>query len=247
MADLSMWATPPESLPLPNDEVHVWRAALDQPASNVNALLQLLTRDEIDRAGKFHFQKHRDQFVVARGVLRTIIGRYLSLAPAQLRFSYNHYGKPALDEALASYQLCFNVSHSHELALFAFTRHRQIGLDIEYMREDFASEEIAERFFSRREVLTLLGLPAHLRTEGFFNCWTRKEAYIKADGKGLSIPLDQFDVSLAPGEQAALLSTAADAAEALRWSLKALTPGDGYAAAVAVEGHDWKLKCWQYS
>jgi 4'-phosphopantetheinyl transferase len=133
------------------------------------------------------------------------------------------------------------------LALYGFTRGREIGLDLEFRREDFASEQIAEHFFSAREVEMLRALPLQLKTEGFFNCWTRKEAYIKAVGLGLSLPLDQFDVSLAPQEPVALLRTGDDEREAARWSLKALTPAEGYSAALAVEGHDWHLKCWGWT
>ena len=113
------------------------------------------------------------------------------------------------------------------------------------IRPEFASEELAERFFSRTEVSALRALPADMQSEAFFNCWTRKEAYIKARGEGMSLPLNQFNVSLAPGSDAALLGNLRDAAEVLRWSLQELHPGTGYRAAVAVEGHGWKLRCWQ--
>jgi 4'-phosphopantetheinyl transferase len=121
-----------------------------------------------------------------------------------------------------------------------------VGIDLEYIRSDLAVEQIAERFFSRREIATLRALPIDLRTYAFFLCWTRKEAYIKARGEGLSLPLDQFDVSLIPGEPAALLNTQRDLYEVSRWSLQELTPAPGYAAALAVEGHGWHLACWQW-
>jgi 4'-phosphopantetheinyl transferase len=142
--------------------------------------------------------------------------------------------------------LSFNLTHSHQLALYAVTRRREIGVDLEYVRADFADEQIAERFFSPREVAALRTVPENLLKEAFFHCWTRKEAYVKAKGEGLSIPLDQFDVSLAPGEPALLLSTRDDPQEADRWSLQALFPGSGYVAALAVEGRTWRLKCWQW-
>jgi 4'-phosphopantetheinyl transferase len=140
--------------------------------------------------------------------------------------------------------LRFNASNSHGLALFAVSCGRELGTDVERIRADVASDQVAERFFSPGEVAVLRSLPNHLQTTAFFHCWM-KEAYIKAHGEGLSIPLDQFDVSLAPGEPPALLSTQQDPVEASRWRLEELNPGPGYMAARAVEGHNWKLKCWQ--
>jgi 4'-phosphopantetheinyl transferase len=245
---LAAWPSPPARLSLESEDVHVWRAILDQPVKTLGAMQRLLSADESERAHRFHFRKHREHFIVARGVLRTLLGKYLGVEPSQLRFSYTAYGKPAL-AGISEGQppLRFNLSHSGELVLYAFTRGREIGLDLELRRDDFASEQIAEQFFSAREVKMLRALPVGLRTEGFFNCWTRKEAYIKAVGLGLSLPLDQFDVSLAPQEPAALLRTGDDEREAERWSLKALTTAEGYSAALAVEGHGWRLKCWDWT
>jgi 4'-phosphopantetheinyl transferase len=142
----------------------------------------------------------------------------------------------------------FNVSHSYKMALVGVTRGRQIGIDLEYIQKDFACEEIAKRVFSPQEIATLDDLPGDLKHEGFFNCWTRKEAYIKARGLGLSYPLNQFEVSLIPGEPAQLLSIESDDFfEASRWSLRELELGARYAAALAVEGHNWQLECWQWS
>jgi len=134
------------------------------------------------------------------------------------------------------------------MALYAVAYRREVGIDLELIRHGLEEEQIADRFFSRREISTLRALPAALRRYAFFLCWTRKEAYIKARGEGLSLPLDQFDVSLIPGEPAALLRTRPDSDEALRWSLQELTPGPpGYAAALAVEGEGWSLALWQWS
>lgn len=240
------WNAAPEKLLLGHDRIHVWRAALDQPPSTIEAFLQTLADDERTRAGKFRFQRDREHFIVARGVLRALLGRYLDQQPEQLRFSYSPYGKPALADDSSTGGLRFNISHASGLALFAFTRSREIGLDIEYLRDDFDCGQIAKHYFSRREVAALCALPAETQTLAFFNCWTRKEAYIKALGEGLSHPLDQFDVSLAPGEPAALLSAGNDSQEASRWFLRELAPGPGYVAALAVEGKDCRLSCWQW-
>jgi 4'-phosphopantetheinyl transferase len=241
-----LWRPPPAELRLANAEVHVWRAALDPATSCVEHLQRTLSADESHRAARFHFPMDRRRFIVARGVLRDILGRYRGVQPSALGFRYSAYGKPALVDDADAEGLRFNVSHSHEMALFAVTRGREVGVDIEYLRREIACEEIAEHFFSARERASLRALPAAMKPQAFFNCWTRKEAYIKAHGEGLSLPLDQFDVSLGPGEPVALLATRSDPREVLRWSLQALTPGPGYVAALAVEGQGCQLSCWQW-
>jgi len=240
------WRLPPETLILGSDEVHVWRAALDQTTSQIESFRHTLAADEQARVERFYFRRNREHFIVARGVLRALLGFYLNNAPECLSFRYSSHGKPALAWESGGDMIRFNLSHSHGVALYAVTRGREVGIDLEYIRSDLEVEQIAERFFSRREIATLRALPIDLRTDAFFLCWTRKEAYIKARGEGLSLPLDQFDVSLIPGEPAALLSTHRGSHEALRWSLQELTPAPGYVAALGVEGHGWGLACWQW-
>src|SRR5439155_22463572 len=194
-APVSLWCSPPEILEVTCNEVHVWRATLDLPRSRVQSLEQTLAADERTRAEQFHFQKDRMHFIVARGLLRAILGRYLATNPCTLRFCYSQYGKPTLArEAGSDASLCFNVTHSHGLALYAITRNRALGIDLEHIRMDVAYEPIAEHFFSPYEVRMLRTVPPHLRSAAFFSCWTRKEAYLKARGLGLSLPLSQFDV-----------------------------------------------------
>jgi 4'-phosphopantetheinyl transferase len=214
------------------------------PEAQVRSLWDTLTADERQRAERFLFEKDRTHFVVARGLLRVLLGRYLRQDSPHLRFTYGPHGKPALATDTDRMSLCFNVSHSHGLALYAITRGREVGVDVERIRPEIAQEKIAERFFSPREVTVLRALPTPLQAPAFFACWTRKEAYIKAKGDGLTLPLDQFDVSLAPGEPAALLHTAWDPQEAAGWALQDLAPASGYRAAVAVAGHAWRLTCW---
>jgi 4'-phosphopantetheinyl transferase len=179
-------------------------------------------------------------------VLRAILGRTLNRAPESLSFCYGSHGKPALAGESDGATIRFNVSHSHGIALYAVTRGRELGVDLEHIRFDLEVAEIAERFFSRREIAMLRTLPTELQCQAFFHCWTRKEAYIKARGEGLSLPLDQFDVSLIPGEPAALLGTQPDPSEASRWSVQELFPAPGYAAALAVRAHGLRLTCWQW-
>jgi 4'-phosphopantetheinyl transferase len=240
------WCSPPSALVLGGDEIHVWRASLDQPRSLSEGFLRTLAADERERAARFYFAKDRDHFIVARGVLRTILSRYLNRMPERVTFCYGAHGKPALAGDNGSDAIRFNVAHSHGVALYAVTRGREVGIDLERIRLDLAVMEIAERFFSRREVAALRTLPTEAQHHAFFRCWTRKEAYIKARGEGLSLPLDEFDVSLAPGEPAALLGTQRDPCEAFHWSLWELPLAANYAAALAVAGHGWRLACWQW-
>jgi 4'-phosphopantetheinyl transferase len=240
----AIWQLPNADLLLPRHEVHVWRAPLDQPQS-LTDFFATLAPDEKQWAARFHFQKDREHFIAARGMLRAILSRYLNIKPDDLAFGYSAYGKPFLVNEQGG-DVRFNVSHSHSLALFAFAREHDLGIDVEQIRTEVAEEQIAERFFSACEVAALHALPANQQAEAFFNCWTRKEAYIKARGEGLSLPLDQFDVTLAPGEPAALLRTRIAANEASRWSMIELAPAAGYKAALVVEARDWQLRCWQW-
>jgi 4'-phosphopantetheinyl transferase len=241
-----VWEHRPHSLVIESDEVHVWRAALDLRPSQVQSLYRILTPDEQRTAERFYFLKDYWHYVAARGVLRTILAGYLGRPPDQLRFCYNPYGKPALAEESGGDRLRFNLSHSHVLALYAVARGREVGVDLEHIRPGVMRENIAERFFAPGEVARLLALPPNAQPAAFFQCWTRKEAYIKARGEGLSIPLDQFEVAFAPDEPAALLSALGDPREVSRWSVVALNPGSGYAAALVVEGPPGPVKCWEW-
>ena len=236
------WEQPPDSLVLTKNDVHVWKASLECSPSELDGLRQTLTPDEQKRADRFRFEKHRDRFIVGRGVLRIILGRYLDRHPNQLRFQYTPYGKPTFPAETEI--LSFNLSHSHDLALYAVTQRREIGVDVEFLRNNINLLGIAKRFFSAQEYSQLQALPKSSQLQTFFECWTRKEAFIKAKGEGFSLPLHQFDVSITPGKPAALLRTEWNPAEASLWSLKSLNPGPGFAAALAVEGKHWILRNW---
>jgi 4'-phosphopantetheinyl transferase len=222
-------------------EVHVWRACLDLPARCVDDLEQTLNEEERARARRFSFEDGRRRFVVCRGLLRKLLGGYTGLAPERVEFSYGLHGKPALGQQRGPRTLRFNVSHSKDLALYAITAGREVGVDVECIRPDLASLEVAERFFSRGEVAALRASPPRDRARAFFECWTRKEAYIKARGEGLSLPLHYFQVSIGPGA-AALLDVTDDPEEVSRWTLHALDPGEGFTAALAAEGRGWRLR-----
>lgn len=232
-------ALPFHNLSLPAAEVHVWLANLNEYAPE--SLQGLLAADELKRANGFVFEKHRNNFTVARGLLRQLLAGYLKTEAAELVFDYEEKGKPLLRDGQLAW-LKFNVAHSHELALFGFSRARNLGVDLEFIREDLADEQVAERFFSPGEVAALRALPAAAKREGFFNCWTRKEAYLKARGEGLSMPLAEFAVSLAPGDEAVLLNNQLEPAEVARWSMRSIDVPTGYVAALVAEGQGWRLK-----
>ena len=240
MSKAVTWSEPPVSLSLATGEVHVWRVELNQPDHLLVKYRETLEEHELHRASRFHFDKHRNCYVAGRGVLRQLLSQYLGTKPERLTFSYGAHGKPALGGEHENSRLRFNMSHSHEMALFAFAEDTELGVDVEHIRTDFASEEVARRFFSRREVETFNALPQHEQVVGFFKCWTRKEAFIKVIGLGLSQPLNQFDVTLE--QPAALLWVSGD--DASRWSLYDLEVGGDYAGALAVEGQVSGIRCW---
>lgn len=243
MSVRSPWNQPPAALGLTAGEVHVWRADLPVHRTRLAALGRLLSDDEQARAARFRFARDRDRYVLARSLLRAILGRYLAIPPEQIRFAYGANGKPAIASPEDA-GLRFNVSHSHDLALYAVCRALEVGVDVERIRLDIDCEQLARDIFSPNEVDVLLSLPASSRVAAFFRGWTLKEAYLKAHGGGLSLPLEGFDVALTPGTPAALLATRPDATEAAGWTLATLDPGPGYAAALAVEAPLAAIHCW---
>jgi 4'-phosphopantetheinyl transferase len=237
------WTPPPDSLKLESYHVDIWRLSLNLLVDSVKLIEPTLSADESARAARFHFEVDRNRFIVAHDVLRKILGLYLHRDPAELKFSLNQYGKPALVNSA----LEFNLSHSGDFALIAVTQGRKIGVDVERIRQGISSHVIAQQYFSKAEVAELQSLPIEQRGSAFFTCWTRKEAYIKAQGLGLSLPLESFDVSLTPGHPAILRATRPDEQEAARWMLRSLDVDQNYAGAVAVEGIDFDLRLFAYS
>lgn len=238
------WSRAPDALSLQSGEVHVWRVDLQQTDTVVQQFHRTLDRDELQRASRFHFERHRRGFIVGRGFLRDVLGRYLKSKPEILEFSYGAYGKPDLTGENKNTRLRFNMSHSHNVGLLAITEDHELGVDVEHIRADFATEDIARRFFSRCEVDNFNTLHKEAQVAAFFRCWTRKEAFIKATGRGLSQELAGFDVTLGPGVQAALLRVEGD--DASRWSLCDIDVGEDYAGALAVEGKVSSLRFWQF-
>lgn len=232
-----MWRTGPDRLEL-SGGVDVWRGSLARDAAELTALAGLLDPAERERAARFVFPVHSVRFTAGRGLLRRVLSRYLGCSPESLIFEYGSQGKPALGSTVATEAppLSFNLSHCDDLLVIAVTRGRQVGVDVEREREDgLDTAGIAERFFSPFERRALDQLAPADRRRGFFSCWTRKEAFIKALGQGLSIPLDAFDVSVDPDGPVRLLShRLPDEPAASSWSMHALPAAPGFSATLAV-------------
>jgi 4'-phosphopantetheinyl transferase len=246
MSRLRAWGKAPSGLPeLVAGDVDVWSVQLDCSPAYIAVLLHTLSEDECERADRFYFERDRRRFTCARGALRRLLAAYLDTEPSELTFSYGPNGKPALSGRFA-HALTFNVSHSHELALVAIGRDVEMGVDVEAVRSMNDADDIASRFFSPRETAQLRALPDAVRTEAFFACWTRKEAYLKALGSGLAKPLDEFDVAFAPGESPALC-VHGDERETARWSIRGLAPAPGYTGALVTESGGGAVRCWQWT
>jgi 4'-phosphopantetheinyl transferase len=210
--------------------VHIYAVHLDAPEAVAAQFYALLAHDERERAARFRFDRLRYSYTVTRGALRILLGRYLGADPAGIGFLYGSKGKPRLDPPAP---IEFNVSHSGTLAVYAFTKVRELGVDVEQIRPLADMQGVAARFFCAEESAELMALPSASRTQAFFLCWTRKEAYLKAIGDGLSVPLDGFRVTLRPGEPASMVHLAQDAAAAAAWTLHDLSLAPEYAAALA--------------
>jgi 4'-phosphopantetheinyl transferase len=220
------------------DEVHVWALVLSRPSSQIQAMWQLLSAAEQARAKRFHFDQDRDFYTVGRGVLRTLIGQYEGGSAADVSFAYGEQGKPQLLDT----DLKFNVSHAQGLALMGFCRGREIGVDLEMIRPLSDVNRLAKRSFSAAEYAEWTAVAEPQKMLAFFNCWTRKEAYIKAIGQGLACPLGSFAVSLRPAEPAQLLQVNGSQTEAAKWDLRAVTPAQNFVGAVLVEGSGYNLR-----
>ena len=201
----------------------------------------MLSADEAERAARFRFEHDRNRFLVGRGILRVLLASILETSPQSLRFAYSAYGKPELIQPENAPRLHFNLAHSEDSALFAFAWNRTLGVDIEAVKQDTPCDELAQNFFSEAERAAYFALPEPERRPAFFRIWTRKEAYVKARGEGLSLPLSAFDVSL-DADGARLLATRPDASEANQWPMKNIPIGESFAGALVASGPDFTLE-----
>jgi 4'-phosphopantetheinyl transferase len=240
------WLAPPEQLTLSSTAVHIWRGALNLAEAEVSALGSVLNADEQARARRLRFDDKRRAFVAARGILRTILGRYLGLPPQQVCFSYNAHGKPELAVSQAA-GLQFNLAHSGDLVLVALAHARPVGIDLERHHPVEAVGRLVDRYFAPAERAAFRQLPPEQWLPAFFAGWTRKEAYLKARGEGLTLPLNEFEVTLTPGEAPALLADRHSLPNSAPWVLVEVEAGPGYTAALAVPGPVQELAAWQWS
>jgi 4'-phosphopantetheinyl transferase len=221
--------------PLTDDAIDVVVSRLDVPLDDVRKSAALLSDAEQQRANRFTFNRDRDQFIVARAWLRRLLAARLRVCPESIELGYGEYGKPLLAHRCAEPDLRFNVSHADNVAVYAFARRREIGVDVERIRLVHDADAIAARFFSCHENEAYLALDPRDKPLGFFNCWTRKEAFVKALGEGLYYPLDSFDVSLVPGEPARVLRLESASGDPCDWRIESFSPAPGFVAAVVIE------------
>ena len=229
-----MWEEHSNAPSLSKIDVHVWKFPLNQPRTIINCLAAHLSGDETERAARFHFLQGKDHYIIARGVLRALLGGYLAISPAQVTFTYSAHGKPSLDESHGS-DVSFNLTHSGALALIAVTRNARIGVDIEQYRPDFEGLRIADRFFAPQECAYLRAQPETCRAEAFIRQWTRKESFIKGRGEGLSYPLNAFHVLDGDSSTTIRLTISDDPIESARWTIRDLHLTENFAGALAVE------------
>ncbi len=227
------WAVINGTPALKSEDIHIWQADLNISHSLQANFWKTLSFDEQVRANRFRFDRDRTHYIAAKGIVRELLANYLDWLPAAITFSYTEYQKPILKEIN---NLQFNISHSNGIGIFGF-RHGiiPIGVDVEFLQPDIELKDLASQFFATKETKKLLSLPADRQVEGFFNCWTRKEAIIKAIGQGLSFPLNQFEVSLTPNEPAKLLATYWNQKAANNWYLATFIPKLNYIGALAIE------------
>jgi 4'-phosphopantetheinyl transferase len=230
-----------------SNEVHVWRVPLNLMTFHIQNLRKILSVDELARASRFHFERDQKRFIASRGILRNILGHYLDKKPHTICFEYTKQGKPILSSQSGCSSIYFNLSHSDEFVLYAVTPDQNIGIDIECIRSDINMDQIAQSFFSQGEISSLKKAPKDLWPEVFFQYWTRKEAFLKALGEGISFPMEQCDVSLINGKVLSPVILPGNNEVSSCWYIKDLFPGSGYAAAIAVGKANSDISYWHYS
>ncbi len=233
------WQQSYRNLPALETTVQVWAVRLDDPSLDSEGGQDLLSDDERERAARFRFERHRRRYLAAHIALHEILGRYLAISPAKLSFEFGANGKPRLLPAMEC-GLEFNLSHSNEMALIAVTRGRELGVDVEHVRQTFEFQEVAERFFTVKEVAALRSLPEALQRQAFFKCWTSKEAFLKAKGTGLSGPLDEVEISLTHDQQVRI------AASVPGWWLCELAPLAEYEASLVGAESPVSIHCYRW-
>ncbi|WP_372366097.1 4'-phosphopantetheinyl transferase superfamily protein [Candidatus Uabimicrobium sp. HlEnr_7] len=228
-----------EDVSLGENHTHIWYISLQAEKDELNYFSQLLNDEELKKAARFHFEKHRVHFIIARAVMRILLGKYLEKSPCKINFIYGEHGKPYIEKN----PIFFNISHSGDKALLAVNKTHEVGIDIELMRDNVSCEQIATRYFSQTEVLELAQTPLSQKKTAFFRGWSRKEAYIKGLGDGLTMPLADFYVPLMATENLAITHNS----NSRSWGLWHLDVGDDYAGAVVLQTLNTTIRKYTYN
>lgn len=223
------------------DHIHVWKASLDYNESKINSAIEFLSMDEVERANRFYFENDRSQFIVRRSILKQIIAKYLEIDPKNLLFGYNLFGKPHLINDSLKHSLKFNMSYSNNMALYAISYEIEVGIDIEFIQKDIEFQQIIDRFFSPNEIEYLRNINIDKRKEEFFKIWTRKEAVLKALGKGVSIPLQMVNVAYNRSNFIFRIHNDGNHGEKSSWNVQDLLPANNYIASIAKEESDSEI------
>ena len=241
-----LWLTPPSRWPLYGSEIHVWAASLRVSVEKLAGFESTLSMDEQERAGRFHFEPDRNDFVSGRGILRAILGSYLKIEPNQVHFEYGAFGKPILANQTANSRLHFNLAHSDGVFLTAVSRLCPVGVDVEHNRMIANPDDLVKQVLSKTEAVDWQSLPNDSKTAAFYNLWTRKEACLKATGDGITERLQEFAVSFMPDEPARVVKSPEMLPSTGGWTVIELNPVPGYTAALAVPNSEFNLSCWQW-
>jgi len=232
------WADNFQGSLLEYNHVHIWRVNLDYSESKLNLLKDHLSKEEIERANRFYFEKDRRQFMLRRGILKQIISKYLAIDPQNLPFEYNRFGKPYLITDSLKHDLKFNMSYSNNVALCCISPQKNVGIDIEYLHKDVEFQPIIDRFFSQNEKEFIENIVINKQKEGFFKIWTRKEAILKAMGKGMSFPLEMINVPFKKNNFTININSFGNQGNESSWYVQDLFPASNYVASIAIEGLD---------
>jgi 4'-phosphopantetheinyl transferase len=238
------WSRPENDISLSKIEVHVWRMWLEEKSSLFTNHKDMLSPDELKVANKFFFDRDRNRYIIGRGTLRSILARYLSKHPQDISIVQGQHGKPALEDNLQ--QIEFNLSHSHDLALYAFTIGHRIGIDVEHILPINDFENTARSFLSSNELEALYQLPSELRLQAFYSAWTCKEAFSKALGVGIGFDLGKFEIKVSPDEEPTIMEIPDTIANGSDWHLLKLQPAPNYAAALAIDYGEIALRLFDF-
>lgn len=241
------WPISETDLYLSGDDVHIWCATLNPPDSCVEQIAQTLSADELKRAERFHFLEHRKQFITAHGLMRKLLANYLHIEASEIVFDYGANGKPFLSEKFTKEKIRLNLSHSNGYALMAFAYDREIGVDIEYIRDFADIYMVAKQVFSTKDYDILQSFTEIERKKAFFKIWTRKEAYLKAKGEGFSSALTNIDISFYTNDNSTSIRLGGNSEAKGHWTVQDLKPLPGYAAAFVIEGDEPVHHCWRIS